>query len=75
MNLFTMLKLANTMKDIQHDGLKTEMLPGDFADIDGLSYWVPDQKETRRLVQRLFTDKAAATVGNASSGSFAPFFN
>ena len=75
MSLFTMLKLVNTMKGMQTDGFKTEMLPGNFADIDGLSYWVPDQKETRRLVQRLFTDKASATVGNSSSDSRVPFLN
>lgn len=63
MTMFTMLKLANTMKTMQNDGFQTEMLPGDFADIDGLSYWVPDKKETNRLVQRLFTDSATATVG------------
>lgn len=69
MSLFTMVKLANTMKDIQTDKFKTEMLPGDFADIDGLSYWVPNQKETRRLVQQLFTEKAAVTVGNMGAES------
>lgn len=69
MTLFTMVKLANTMKDIQTDKFQTEMLPGDFADIDGLSYWVPNQKETRHLVQRLFTGKSAVTVGNATSES------
>ena len=63
MTMFTMLKLANTIKTMHNDGVQTEMLPGDFADIDGLSYWVPDKKETNRLVQRLFTDSAAATVG------------
>lgn len=64
MTMFTMLKLVNTMKITQSDGFQAEMLPGDFADIDGMSYWVPDQNETRRLVQRLFTDNATATVGS-----------
>lgn len=64
MTMFTMLKLVNTMKATQPDGFQAEMLPGDFADIDGMSYWIPDKKETRRLVQRLFSDSAAATVGS-----------
>jgi LCP family protein required for cell wall assembly len=75
MTVFTMLKLANALKDMKTDGLKTEMLPGDFADVDGMSYWVPNQKETRQLVQRMFTDNVAATVGNASSDSRTPSFN
>lgn len=74
MNMFTMLKLANTLKDMRHGSFKTEMLPGTFAEIDGLSYWVPDQKETRRLVRRMFTDKAS-TVGNAASDFRIPVLN
>ncbi|MDU4961910.1 MAG: LCP family protein [Sporomusaceae bacterium] len=75
MNLFTMLKLANTMKTMRHGSLKTEMLPGSFAEIDGLSYWVPDQRETRRLVQRMFIDQAAPTVGRNAADSRIPYLN
>lgn len=69
MTMFTMLKLANTMKSLHSGALQAEMLPGDFADIDGLSFWLPDQKETQRLVKRLFSDSATATVGGSATGS------
>ena len=66
MTMFTMLKMVNTVKDMQSSSFKAEMLPGDFADIDGMSYWVPDQKETRRLVQRMFKDSAETTFSSSS---------
>lgn len=75
MNMFTMLKMVNTVKDMKSTNFKAEMLPGDFADIDGMSYWLPDQKETRRLVQRLFTDRAAATVSSALQPAAAAIYN
>ena len=67
MNIFTLLKLANTVISMQSDSVQTEMLPGDFADFDGVSYWVPNQKETNKLVRRLLTDRSSVTVGSVSA--------
>lgn len=50
-----MLRLANTLKGYKDGGLKTELLPGNFATIDGLSYWVPDKEGTKALVKDLFS--------------------
>ncbi len=59
MNLFTMVKLANSVKGFKEGNLRTEMLPGNFATIDGLSYWVHDKEQTRKLVEGMFS-----TAGN-----------
>lgn len=64
----TMLQLANTLKDFRNGSLRTEMVPGRFATIDSLSYWVPDKQETQALVQSLFTSDGAE-VSSAAPGT------
>lgn len=59
----TMLKLANTLKGFKDGGLKAELLPGNFATIDGLSYWVADKEGTKALVQTLFSAGGAKVSG------------
>ncbi len=54
MSVITMAKVANSLKSFNSSNLTTEMLPGDFATIDGLSYWVPDKDQTKQLVERMF---------------------
>jgi hypothetical protein len=63
----TMLKLANTLKGFKDGGLKAELLPGKFATIDGLSYWVADKDGTKALVQSLFS-AGGPTVSGALPG-------
>ncbi|MDF2569092.1 MAG: tagU [Sporomusa sp.] len=55
MSAMTMVKVANSLKSFSSSNLNTEMLPGDFATIDGLSYWVPDKEQTKLLVETMFT--------------------
>ncbi|MBP2658254.1 MAG: yvhJ [Firmicutes bacterium] len=55
MNIYTMVQLAEIVKDVPSDGMHTDMLPGDFATIDDLSYWVPNMAQTRRVVRSMFT--------------------
>lgn len=52
-NGFKILKLANSLKSFRSGGLATEMLPGKFATIDGVSYWVHDQEQTQQLVANM----------------------
>lgn len=54
MPAMTMLKLANSIKGFKSGDLKTEMLPGKFATIDGVSYWVPNTEQTSKLVETMF---------------------
>lgn len=51
---FQMLKLANHVKGFKKENLHAEMLPGNFATIDGLSYWVYDKEQTKQLVEQMF---------------------
>jgi anionic cell wall polymer biosynthesis LytR-Cps2A-Psr (LCP) family protein len=48
-----MIKLANNLKKFKSANLVTEMLPGNFATIDGLSYWVHNKEQTRLMVERV----------------------
>ena len=57
MNMYTLIKIANVLKDMNADSLHTEMVPGDFATIDDLSYWVPDMAEMRKIVDSKFTSQ------------------
>lgn len=66
MSTFVMLKIANSLKDFKTGSLQAEMLPGDFATIDGLSYWVPDNEQTKKLVERMFTS-GTRNVGSANT--------
>lgn len=52
-DIYTMMKLAMAVKDIPPDGLHTDMVPGAFATIDDLSYWVPDMNKTQTIVHML----------------------
>ncbi|WP_425060644.1 Polyisoprenyl-teichoic acid--peptidoglycan teichoic acid transferase TagU [Sporomusa carbonis] len=58
MSLMTMAKVANSLKNFNSSNIHTEMLPGDFATIDGLSYWVPDNAQTKNMVEDLFMSAA-----------------
>lgn len=62
-NGFKMLKLANNLKSFRSGNLHTEMLPGKFATIDGISYWVHDQEQTKQLVERMLTSDNAKMSG------------
>ncbi len=58
MSVMTMAKVANSLKSFNVSNLTTEMLPGDFATIEGLSYWVPNTDQTKQLVEKMFMSTA-----------------
>lgn len=39
---------------LKNNQIQSDMIPGDFANIGGVSYWAPDRAETRNVVERLF---------------------
>ncbi len=59
MNLYALVKIATQLKDMSTNSLHTAMLPGDFATLDNLSYWLPDTNKTEVLVKSMFYDVAA----------------
>jgi len=60
---FKMIKLANNLKTFKSGDLSTEMLPGSFATIDGISYWVHNKEQTRLMVERMFLNDNAKMSG------------
>ncbi|WP_094605517.1 Polyisoprenyl-teichoic acid--peptidoglycan teichoic acid transferase TagU [Sporomusa silvacetica DSM 10669] len=57
MNTYTLAKIANILKDMNADFLHSQMVPGNFATIDELSYWVPDMTEVQKIVASKFTNQ------------------
>jgi len=53
MNTYTLVNVANVLKDMNANSLHAEMIPGDFATIDDLSYWVPNRTEMQKMVDRI----------------------
>lgn len=54
MNLYTLGKIGNVLRDMKLDSLETATLPGDFSTIDEISYWLPNQDKTKKLLETLF---------------------
>lgn len=48
------IRIANFIRNVSKSKQNIAMLPGEFGSEDGVSYWVADQKETRKIVKRLF---------------------
>jgi LCP family protein required for cell wall assembly len=63
MSAMTMIKVGNSLKSFNSSNLTAEMLPGNFATIDGLSYWVPDNEQTQQLLQTMFLSAPAKETG------------
>lgn len=69
MSAITMLKVANSLKSLNASNLHAEMLPGDFATIDGLSYWLPDKEQTKQLVEAMsMTSQKLSSVYPQANG-------
>ncbi|MBC8015136.1 MAG: LCP family protein [Sporomusaceae bacterium] len=59
MNILALAKVGNMIRDMNSDSLHTEMIPGDFATIDDISYWAPDMKKTQDLIKNMFSGQVA----------------
>ncbi|MBP2649645.1 MAG: lytR 1 [Firmicutes bacterium] len=65
MPALTMLKLANTLVGMKEaDSVHTETLPGNFATIDGLSYWVPNTEQIPNVVDKMLSDNSISHADN-----------
>ena len=42
------------LPSLKGNKIQADMVPGNFANIGGVSYWAPDPGETRKVVERLF---------------------
>ena len=54
MDTYTLVKIANILKDMKADSFHAEMVPGDFATMDDLSYWIPNMAATQKIVDSNF---------------------
>ena len=61
--IMKMLKLANSLKLFKTGSLHTDMLPGNFATIDGISFWSHDPEQTKQLINRMFIGENAKMSG------------
>ena len=69
-----MLKFLQIMKKVQEDGLEAEMAPGNPAWFKGVSYWIPDIVEIRRMAARAAGvpfDDAGPQSGEKAAGESA----
>ena len=57
-------KLANTLRKFKAGNLSTEMLPGNFATINGVSYWVHNKEQTQQLVEGMLAADYPKISGN-----------
>lgn len=62
LNLQKMITVANKFKDIQNIKLDTSMVPGVADNIEGVSYWVADQKELTKILEVIYDKNTAATA-------------
>lgn len=45
---------------LKNNQIQSDMIPGNFANIGGVSYWEPDRAETKKVVERLFVSPPQA---------------
>ena len=50
---------------LKNNQIQSDMIPGNFANIGGLSYWAPDMEETQKVVERLFIAAPSPNAGPA----------
>jgi len=56
MDMYDLVKVTNLLRDMKVSSLHVEMLPGDFATINNVSYWSPNMDKTKTLVKNIFGD-------------------
>ena len=62
LGVMDMLSLAKAGKELENMNIVTETLPGNFTDIDGVSYWGVDAQKAKLVVADLFKGEKAASV-------------
>lgn len=62
LNLQKMLAIANKFKDLKNVKMETATVPGTPDTIDGVSYWVADQKGLTKILEQIYDEGAATTA-------------
>ncbi len=58
------LKLAQNISNIDISGMKTFMVPGESASVNGIWYYIPDRKATATIVEENFHSDLGAAPSN-----------
>ncbi|MEB3285408.1 MAG: LCP family protein [Candidatus Sericytochromatia bacterium] len=66
-----LLKLITLGKDLSRERVQMSMVPGVPTNIDGVSYWVADERTTRRMVEQFLVAEVAAEPLSANNYSVA----
>lgn len=53
MSMGDIVKVVNTVKGVSKDSVRTAMVPGDFADINKISYWKVNENELKNTLKEL----------------------
>ena len=62
LGIMDMFSLAKAGKDFDNMNIVTETLPGNFLDINGVSYWGVDSQKAKLVVADLFNGQKAASM-------------
>lgn len=54
MTVWSFQQVAVAVPSLKGNRIQADMVPGNFANINGISFWQPDPAETRKVVERLF---------------------
>ena len=54
MTPWTFQQVFVAIPSLMNNRIQSDMVPGNFANIGGVSYWAPDREETAKVVERLF---------------------
>lgn len=68
MSAVQMLRVANALKSLKRENVRTAMLPGNFGDKETAGFWIMDKEETKDLVQKMFIDPDKEWATNTMSG-------
>ena len=54
MTIWSFQQVFVAIPSLKGNQIQADMVPGNFANIGGVSYWAPDRVETAKVVERLF---------------------
>lgn len=54
MNPWSFREIFVALPALKNNHIQADLVPGNFANIGGVSYWAPDNEELKKVVERLF---------------------
>lgn len=63
MNLWSFREIFVALPALKRNQIQSDLVPGNFANIGGVSYWTPDREEVKKVAERLFIAPPVAMPG------------